>query len=77
MNLKNKIAGLIALIISTLGLFPACNFWTSITDKDSNILEINSLSLAKTSLQTSVGSMEYVSVSVKPSNVDRKSIAWL
>lgn len=71
MKAKNKITGIATLFMVFMNLFPSCSFFTSITEKDDDSIEISSLQLAKTSLETEVGGMEYVSVSVKPSNVQK------
>ena len=52
-------------------LFSSCSFFTSLENNESSGISINSISMAKTTLSTQVGSMEYVSVSVKPSSVQK------
>lgn len=71
-KLRNKITGIFTSLVLAVNLLPSCSFFTSLEEPKDNGISINSLSLAKTSLQTSVGSMEYVSVSVKPSNVQKE-----
>ena len=76
MNLRNKVMGIFALIISMLGLFPACNFWNSIKEPEL-LITIDSLSLGKKELSISVGDMEYISVSVKPSKNQKEiTLKW-
>lgn len=65
--------------VSILGgiLFPSCKFYESLTDKDSDDgggetkIEITSLSLGKQSLSMQVGGMDYISVSIRPQNVQK------
>ena len=72
-NTKRFICAALALIST---LFFGCNFWSSLQDPESTIT-ISSLSLGKTTLSTSIGSMEYISVSVKPSNVQKEvKLSW-
>lgn len=52
-------------------LFSSCSFFTSLEDPGSSGISINSISMAKTSLTTQVGSMEYISLSVKPTSVQK------
>ena len=78
MKKTHRIAGVITLLSLIYGLIPSCSFFNSFDDSpSSNTIEINSLSLAKTTLQTQVGGMEYVSVSVKPSKEQKNiSLKW-
>lgn len=72
-NIKLRLAGFLSLAGLTLG-FPSCSFFNSFDESPtSNVIEINSISLAKTALETQIGAMEYVSVSVKPSKEQKKS----
>ncbi|MBD5404314.1 MAG: hypothetical protein HDR55_04925 [Treponema sp.] len=65
--------------VSVLGgiLFPSCKFYESLTDKDGeeggeeSAIEITSLSLGKQSLSMQVGGMDYISVSIRPQNVQK------
>ena len=52
-------------------LISSCKFFTSMKETQSDTISINSLSLAKTSLTTQVGAMEYIQVSVKPNTVQK------
>lgn len=60
-------------IFLILAVFTSCNFLNSFDEHSGSTTEITSLSLAKSSLETSVGAMEYISVSVRPSN-EQKNI---
>lgn len=71
MNLKHKLTGIIALSSLILNLLPSCSFFTSLEDNSSSEITINSLSLSKSTLEAQVGSMEYISVSVKPTSVQK------
>ena len=68
MHLKHKIAGFIALISLVLNLLPSCSFFTSLEDGGSSSISITSISMGKSTLETQIGSMEYISVSVKPTS---------
>ena len=76
-NIKLRLAGFLSLAGLTLG-FPSCSFFNSFDESPtSNVIEINSISLAKTALETQIGAMEYVSVSVKPSKEQKKiTLKW-
>ena len=45
-------------------LLSSCSFFTSLEDNGNSGISINSISMAKTTLSTQVGSMEYISISV-------------
>ena len=54
-------------------LFSSCSFFTSLEENPANSgISINSISMAKTTLSTQVGSMEYISVSVKPVSAQKE-----
>ena len=81
--MREKCKSILAKIISVFAIlsiigFPSCSFLNSFDDSpSSNTIEINSLSFAKTSLQTQVGGMEYISVAVKPSKEQKNiSLKW-
>lgn len=76
-NIKLRLAGFLSLANFALG-FPSCSFFNSFDESPkSNVIEINSLSLAKTALETQIGAMEYVSVSVKPSKEQKNiTLKW-
>ena len=76
-NIKLRLAGFLSLASFTIGL-PSCSFFNSFDEgPTSNVIEINSLSLAKSTLETQIGAMEYVSVSVKPSKEQKNiSLKW-
>ncbi len=71
MHNKNKNIGSTTLLFLLLNTFLSCSFFTSLEPDNNNSISIDSLSLAKTTLSTQVGSMEYISVSVKPSSVQK------
>ena len=52
-------------------LLSSCSFFTSLEDNGNSGISINSISMPKTTLSTQVGSMEYISISVKPSSVQK------
>ena len=57
-------------------LFSSCSFLTSFENVDEKV-SITSISLGKNALATSVGSKEYVSVNVKPANVQKDiKLSW-
>ena len=76
-NIKLRLAGFLSLASFTLS-FPSCSFFNSFDESPtSNVIEINSLSLARTALETQIGAMEYVSVSVKPSKEQKNiTLKW-
>lgn len=76
-NIKLRLAGVLSLASFTLGL-PSCSFFNSFDESPAaKVIEINSLSLAKTALETQIGAMEYVSVSVKPSKEQKNiTLKW-
>lgn len=80
--MKNKIIGATTLLVLLSNLLLSCSFFNSINDDDPVIIpqnetKITSLSLGKTSMTTSVGSMEYISVSVKPANLQKDvKLTW-
>ena len=54
-------------------LFSSCSFFTSLEENPTNSgISINSISMAKATLSTQVGSMEYISVSVKPVSAQKE-----
>lgn len=54
-------------------IFSSCSFFTSLEENQANSgISINSISMAKTTLSTQVGSMEYISVSVKPVSAQKE-----
>ena len=65
----------IFLFISFITMFfMSCNFFTSLSEDIEPKIEITNLSLSKTNLEVNVGSMEYVSVSIKPNGVQKDII---
>ena len=63
------------LFISFITMFfMSCNFFTSLSEDIEPKIEITNLSLSKTNLEVNVGSMEYVSVSIKPNGVQKDII---
>ena len=70
---KTHIFGALALLL----LISSCKFFTSMKEPESKTISINSLSLAKTSLSTQVGAMEYIQVLVKPNTVQKElKLKW-
>ena len=58
-------------------MFLSCSFFSSLEEHTDDSISINALTLAKTSLSTQVGAMEYISVSVKPNTVQKEiSLNW-
>ena len=51
--------------------FMSCNFFISLSEDIEPKIEITNLSLSKTNLEVSVGSMDYISASVKPNGVQK------
>ena len=78
MKIKHKITGLFTLACMALNLFPSCSFFNSLNEPEiDSSVKITSLSMAKTSLETKVGSMEYISVSVKPAASQKEvKLSW-
>ena len=79
--MKNKIIGATTLLVLLSNLLLSCSFFNSMTDEPEiipqNETKISSLSLGKNSMTTSVGSMEYISVSVKPANIQKDvKLTW-
>lgn len=65
-------------VIAMLFGLLSCNFFSSISDSDDDeSIEITSLTLGKSTLSMSVGSLDYISVTVKPTDVQKKvSLKW-
>ena len=59
------------LFTSLLFLFASCKFFSSLDEPVDNTIAITSLSLGKENLNTSIGNMEYLSVSVKPTTAQK------
>lgn len=68
-NKRHKLTGVLGAVLLML-FSSACSFWNSIQDPDSQI-KITALNLGKTSLKMKRGSLEYIPVSVKPSDVQK------
>ena len=64
---KNKLWGIISLLFISIFCFSACQFFNSFDQ----IIEISALNLGKSNLKTKVGEMSYISVSVKPADVQK------
>ncbi len=65
---------IICLIAS---IFISCNFWSSITNPTTKSIPINSLSLGKSNLTMKVGSLDYISVSIKPQDAQKDvTLVW-
>lgn len=65
--------------VSFVFFFASCSFFSSFDEKDEekSSLQITSLALGKSSLAMGVGGMDYVSVSVKPSDLQKfVSLRW-
>lgn len=81
-KLNRHVAVLDALFIALFSfafLFESCSFFQSLDEKDEeeSSLQITSLALGKSTLSMSVGGMDYVSVSVKPSDYQKSvSLSW-
>ena len=60
------------------GILYSCSFFESLDESPSSgTVEINALALAKSSLETKIGEMEYISVSVKPSKEQKNiTLKW-
>lgn len=74
-NQKQKVQyklALWSLLILFGSFFTSCHFFSSITEENNdNIINIDSLVLGKSSLAMPVGSMDYISVHVKPQTVQK------
>ncbi|MCQ2584467.1 MAG: hypothetical protein MJ185_02660 [Treponema sp.] len=74
--MKNKSSGVTALFILFTNLLFSCNFFKSIEEtvinKEENKITITALSLSKMTLETKVGHMEYLQVSVKPATLQKE-----
>lgn len=77
-NMKNKLIWVTTLFYLILSLFSSCSFFDSLEEKpDDNILAITYLALSKTSLSTTVGSMEYLNINMKPADVQKRlTLVW-
>ena len=76
--MKNKLIWVTTLFYLILSLFSSCSFFDSLEEKpDDNILAITYLALSKTSLSTTVGSMEYLNINMKPADVQKRlTLVW-
>ena len=75
--MKNKIIGFTTLLFLLTSMFLSCSFFSSFEEHTDDSISINALTLAKTSLSTQVGAMEYISLSVKPNTVQKDiSLNW-
>lgn len=59
------------LLFVFTGLFVSCNFFSTLTGGDTGNISITSLTLEKKGLAIQVGEMEYISVKIKPDNVQK------
>ncbi|MCQ2590053.1 MAG: hypothetical protein MJ179_06480, partial [Treponema sp.] len=69
MKLRNKIIGIIALTATLINTFPSCSFFTSISEEEK--VDISSINMSKNSLTTMVGNMEYISITIRPANLQK------
>ena len=69
---------LVFAIYCVLAMFASCSFFSSFTESsETETVEITSLSLGKSNLSMKVGSMDYVSVSIKPQTVQKELLlSW-
>ena len=75
--MKNKIIGFTTLLFLLTSMFLSCSFFSSFEEHTDDSISIDALTLAKTSLSTQVGAMEYISLSVKPNTVQKDiSLNW-
>lgn len=75
--MKNKIIGFTTLLFLLTSMFLSCSFFSSFDEHTDDSISIDALTLAKTSLSTQVGAMEYISLSVKPNTVQKDiSLNW-
>ena len=73
-NFRKSAFAFMALVC--VALFSACRMFATSEPSD-NAVSITSLSLAKASLSMKVGSMDYISVSVKPANEQKNiNLSW-
>lgn len=76
-NIKFCKTVILFLAICFISVIVSCNFWTSLTESKENKIEITSLALGKTSLSMKVGSMDYISVTIKPQTSQKEvSLSW-
>ncbi len=76
--MKRKIQFLLILMFT--GMFLSCNFFNSIfgdPDKKKDNIEITALTLAKNQMSLEVGGVDYINVSIKPSEVQKNvNLHW-
>ena len=65
--------GKIIILVFVVLMVTACNFFNSLTEENEGI-KITGLTLGKSSVSVAVGEMSYISVSVKPTEVQKDVI---
>ncbi len=73
---KFRKSAFVFVALACVALLSACRMFSTSESSD-NAVSITSLSLAKASLSMKVGSMDYISVSVKPANEQKNiNLSW-
>ena len=69
--MRNYFKGTVILFSFICAFFTSCSFFSSFSETEESGIEITSLAMAKSAVSVSVGEMAYVTVTVKPSEVQK------
>ncbi len=77
-NLKFRKTVILFFIISCMmSFFASCNFFSSFYEKEDSEITITGLSMSKSEVSVSVGEMVYITVNVKPTEVQKNvKLVW-
>lgn len=74
-NFKIVKAGFLLFVLCII--FSSCSFFSSFSDNNEDKIEITSLTIAKTAVSVSVGEMSYITVNIKPADVQKDvKLTW-
>ncbi len=74
-NFKLVKAGFLLFVFCII--FSSCSFFSSFSDNNEDKIEITSLTIAKTAVSVSVGEMSYITVNIKPADVQKDvKLTW-
>lgn len=76
--MKNfKLVKAVFLLFVFCIIFSSCSFFSSFSDNNEDKIEITSLTIAKTAVSVSVGEMSYITVNIKPADVQKDvKLTW-
>lgn len=74
-NIKIVKAGFLLCVLCIV--FSSCSFFSSFSDINEGKIEITNLTIAKTAVSVSVGEMSYITVNIKPADVQKNvKLTW-